>query len=214
MSSEVEEILDLFISKESRFESLKSYLFASRGETWSFGVFAAGFVLGSVTWFINQKYSLIGFGVSLTALLIFIIVGAFSSLAFIANPRRDVLLAIKTANLESAHLINELSQFKVASLRSVRDLFDRRIHVLIGRVGFLVGALDKLGLFPALFMLYYTYTKLPNAEELSNIHLWLLSFTCGLYIGVILIKSVVDSLQSSIVLIDSAIEQASEYKLP
>ncbi len=78
----------------------------------------------------------------------------------------------------------------------------------------MVGALDKLGLFPALFMLYYTYTKLPNAEELSNIHLWLLSFTCGLYIGVILIKSVVDSLQSSIVLIDSAIEQASEYKLP
>ncbi|EKO3583077.1 hypothetical protein M3923_001338 [Vibrio metschnikovii] len=212
MRSEIDEILDLFISKENRFE-LFNYLFATRSERWSFGVFAAGFVLGSVTWFINQAFSLIGFGISLTALLTFIIFGTFSSLAFIANPRRDILLEIKNANSKNSQLINQLSTFKVISLNSVQNLFERRIHILKGRVGFLVGALDKLGLFPALFMLYYTYTQLPSAEGLSNMHLWLLSFTCGLYAGVILIKSVVDSLQNSIVLIDSAIVQASEYKL-
>ncbi|EGQ8527866.1 TPA: hypothetical protein NKA88_004517 [Vibrio parahaemolyticus] len=214
MDYEVDEILDLFVSKANRFESFKNYLFATKGEKWFFCVFAGGFAIGSITWFINQTLSLIGFGVSITALSIFIIIGAFSSLAFIVNPRRDVLLAIKATNSNDALLVNELSQFKVTSLKSVRSLFEKRIHALKNRAGFLVGALDKLGLFPALFMLYYTYTKLPSAEELSNVHLWLLSFTCGLYIGVILLRSVVDSLQSSIVSIDLAIEHASEYKLP
>ncbi|TOQ18818.1 hypothetical protein CGH00_22785, partial [Vibrio parahaemolyticus] len=87
---------------------------------------------------------------------------------------------------------------------------------LSGRMSFLVGAMDKLGIFPALFMLYYTYTQLPKIESdtLNLVHIWAVSFLGGLYIGTLLIKSIIDTLRNHINIIDLALDEVSEYRLP
>ncbi len=214
MDSEISKILDLFIAQERRFGSLKRYLWENRFEKWSLILAFISLLLSSFIWLFNPSYSLIGFGVCLTLFVVYLFAGTISSISFIANAKRDVLLSIKNGSEQDRKLASELAIHKVEALKHVQTLFLKRIKFIKNRAGFLVGAIDKLGLFPALFMLYYTFTQLPDTDSVSYLNLWLAAFTCGLYLGVVLLKSVIDSLQNSIDLLELAIEEASEYKLP
>ncbi len=88
---------------------------------------------------------------------------------------------------------------------------ERRIAFLVDRIGFMVGAVDKLGLFPALFMLYFTYTKIAE-HSVSMFQIASIAFICGLYIGVLLAKAVIDSFRHNIHLLELAIADKSKLK--
>ncbi|ASK53399.1 hypothetical protein RHA02_003433 [Vibrio cholerae] len=217
MSSDVNEIIDLFITREARFRSWRIYLFESSFEKWSLLLAILSLVTAIILLFLGCKgysiYFLILCYLFVFAYVLSTAVGAFT---FIFSAKRSVLNAIKINNESSSGLVHELAKYKVESLKYVKCLFEKHIAFLTGRASFLVGAMDKLGVFPALFMLYYTYTQLPKIENntLNLAQIWALSFLGGLYIGMLLIKSIIDTLQNYILRLEQAIDEASEFRLP
>ncbi|ATI48423.1 hypothetical protein P3719_23475 [Vibrio parahaemolyticus] len=217
MNSDVNEIIDMFIATEPKFGPLPKYFFESSLEKWSLLLSFLCLVVTFALLFFGQKEYAI-YSVMLCYLFVvgYVLSTAIGALSFLFSAKRSALSAIKANSQSAFDLARDLAKFNVASLKHVKGLFEKRILFLSGRMSFLVGAMDKLGIFPALFMLYYTYTQLPKIESdtLNLVHIWAVSFLGGLYIGTLLIKSIIDTLRNHINIIDLALDEVSEYRLP
>ncbi|MEZ8695294.1 hypothetical protein AB6D15_24090, partial [Vibrio splendidus] len=162
-----------------------------------------------------KEYSIYSLMLCYLFVAIYVLSNAIGAFSFLFTAKRSALNAIKVSSQSSVELAGELAKYNAVSLKYVKALFEKRILFLKGRTNFLIGAMDKLGIFPALFMLYYTYTQLPKIENdaLDFVHILCVSFLGGVYIGTLLIKSITDTLQTHIDIIELALDEASDYRL-
>jgi len=120
------------------------------------------------------------------------------------NPSYDFFKPImKDISLHTS-LVDKFSTFQSYELsQSIRRLtYD--IERTKGRMGFLVGAIEKLGIIPYCITLYFALSNFLDKNEGSTIYIYALAFLFGLYGGVIVTLKIIDKLEFfKVILIDA-----------
>lgn len=120
------------------------------------------------------------------------------------NPSHDFFKPIMNDISLHASLVNKFSTFQSYELsQSIRRL-NYDIERTKGRIGFLVGAIEKLGIIPYCITLYFAFSNFFDKNEGSTIYIYALAFLFGLYGGVIVILKTIDKLEFfKVILIDA-----------
>lgn len=69
----------------------------------------------------------------------------------------------------------------------------------------MLGAVDKVGIFPTLLALFYAIREYQNASESSLLVFIILGLILGLYSGLLLLKRILNWQENCIALLDKAI---------
>ncbi|UXH99936.1 hypothetical protein [Photobacterium sp. TY1-4] len=131
------------------------------------------------------------------------------NLRYIAMPTRSYFIDLQKRIESEEKLIKELSAENSYQLDELLRRLNFERERLRSRVGFLIGAIDKLGLFPAILALYLTYVKTTNDISLDNIPYPLLSFIVGIYVGCFLVKSIIDRIEHMCLAVEISKERST-----
>ncbi|TOJ56606.1 hypothetical protein CGI36_24375, partial [Vibrio parahaemolyticus] len=85
------------------------------------------------------------------------------------------------------------------------------------RVGFLVGIVDKLGIVPAVLMIYLAYVKALGSKEMFNLSPLIIGIVSGVYLGAISARIVIDALRDKIAILELSKKISKKrkgFKLP
>ncbi|TOH98888.1 hypothetical protein CGI69_21935 [Vibrio parahaemolyticus] len=119
---------------------------------------------------------------------------------------------------QSDYLVaQEISTFGDDSIDCVKILFEDRIRYLESRVGFLVGIVDKLGIVPAVLMIYLAYVKALGSKEMFNLSPLIIGIVSGVYLGAISARIVIDALRDKIAILELSKKISKKrkgFKLP
>jgi hypothetical protein len=81
----------------------------------------------------------------------------------------------------------------------------------------LVGFVDKLGIVPAVIMLYLAYVKAMNSQGELDLPPFAIGIVSGVYLGAISARIVIDSLRDKIAILEYSKEiskKRNRFKLP
>ena len=192
--------------KDDRLGSLVEYLYSNPIEKYSLRI---GFlcVLAALLFIPFENYKIIGGWLCLIAVVLFILytLAAFLwNVRFIATPTKSYFADL-TKRIESEEkLINELALENPHQLGELLTRLRFERERLASRIGFLVGAIDKLGIIPAVVALYLTYAKTLDDANLAKVPYPLLGFITGIYIGCFLVKHIIDRIEHICLAIENA----------
>ena len=215
---EVNEILECFISRENPINDLKRYLGESKLEVLSFGAASVTFILAVVSSIIvnNQIISYTLFFAFFSFLVIYAISSMVSNFRFLIGATKETMINIKSRFNDDLYVANEVSKYKVESIEHVSKLLEHRISFLNARVGFLVGIVDKLGIVPAIIMIYFAYIRTSGDMEVADLSPFVIGIVAGVYLGALTARVIIDSLKDKVAILTLASEISSSklLKLP
>ncbi len=192
--------------KNDRLGELVEYLYSNPIEKYSLRV-GVLCVLAAFPFIPFENYRLIGGGLCLVAAAFFIVYTLASFLwnvRFIATPTKSYFADLTKRIEAEEKLITELALENPHQLGDLLTRLKFERERLISRVGFLVGAIDKLGMVPAIVALYLTYAKTLDDANLAKVPYPLLGFFAGIYVGCFLVKHVIDRIEHMCLAIESA----------
>ncbi len=171
----------------------------------------SGLLVGTVlTFFSEQQFAAWCFVWG--SLGIFILHGlssVFTTFTAIYDYKNEALACLESQYDEDLKHIVVLSEYQVSSLERTQELFESQIDFINKRVGFIVGSIDKLGIIPAVFMMYVTYRDILVESSQSELHIMIASFVVGVYIGAIFSREKIDYLESRLNLIRLTLRRKS-----
>lgn len=198
-SDDIGSIIECFISKESALNDVKNFFIANKIEAFSFlaGVASlATALIAALSGEANISY------ISLFVFFAFLVLYSLSSLisivSFFVGATKGTLKDINERYRSAYITAEEISTFGDDNIDCVKAIFEERIRFLESRVGFLVGVVDKLGIVPAIIMLYLAYVKTSGSEEIFNSSPLIIGFVSGVYLGAITARIVIDALRDKI----------------
>lgn len=164
-----------------------------------------------------EKYRLLGGWLCLVAAILFIAYSLASflwNLRFILTPTKSYIKDLSKRIETEEALINKLAAEDHEELDSLLKRLEFERQRLTSRIGFIVGAVDKLGIIPAIIALYLTYAKTMNDANLSKVPYPVLGFISGIYVGCFLLKQVIDRFEHMCLVVESAhVRAKTRYKL-
>lgn len=219
MEDKVIEIIGLFEKKETTLKNFMRFFWENRIQSIAFivGGLSLGFALLLPLLGVEDKWAFLLYILFFVSLILYILSSIISSLKFVVGAQRETLVNIQKRFVVGYQDAEFLAKYDAEVLLQVKYLFKERIEFLRSRVGFLVGAIDKLGLIPALVALYISYSKF--VEENSEAVEWspyILGFVSGIYIGALCARAITDSLNDKISVLDLSLkikEQRREFCL-
>ena len=124
---------------------------------------------------------------ALIAAFILIIAYACGQLIFnvssLKSPSKNVLVNIAESLDRQVLLTQRLGTYSSWNLHLAKSRVEYDIDRISTRLGFLLGAMDKLGIIPAALGLYLVYAKTFSEAQLESIPYPVLGFLGGLYLG-------------------------------
>ncbi|MEZ7186277.1 hypothetical protein NO991_00310 [Pseudoalteromonas sp. DY56-GL22] len=132
------------------------------------------------------------------------------------NPSHDFFKPIMKDISLHIDLVNKFSTFPSCELsQSIRRLsYD--IERVKGRLGFLVGAIEKLGIIPYCITLYFAFINFLDKHENNTTYIYALAFLFGLYSSSIVIIRSLEKLEFiKVILVDAyeVAEQREKYEI-
>lgn len=126
------------------------------------------------------------------------------------NPSHDFFKPIMKDISLHINLVNKFSTFPSCELsQSIRRLsYD--IERVKGRLGFLVGAIEKLGIIPYCITLYFAFINFLDKHENNTTYIYTLAFLFGLYSSAIVIIRSLEKLEFIKVILVDANEVAEQ----
>lgn len=126
------------------------------------------------------------------------------------NPSHDFFKPIMKDISLHIDLVNKFSTFPSCELsQSIRRLsYD--IERVKGRLGFLVGAIEKLGIIPYCITLYFAFINFFDKHENNTTYIYALAFLFGLYSSSIVIIRSLEKLEFIKVILVDANEVAEQ----
>ncbi|EQB0496124.1 hypothetical protein ACYAPA_003970 [Vibrio mimicus] len=218
MNSEVNSILERFISRENSYANIKRFFIENKIEATSLlGAVIAVIVafLGAI--FSKSTVSFIAVLVFFAFLVVYSLSSFLSSFKFFVGATKETLLGIKARHQNDYLLAEEISFLKEESMEQVKCLLDAQIKYLECRVGFLVGVLDKLGIVPAIIMIYLAYVKTTGTTSMFEFSPFSLGLIAWVYLAAIVARITIDALKDKIIVLDLAINLSKKrkaFKLP
>lgn len=148
------------------------------------------------------------FLLAITLLLSYSVASFLGNLRQIASPTKSYMKDLSKRVESEEQIIAKLIDEDASDLESVRKRLEFERERLSARIGFLVGAIDKLGVIPAVIVLYLTYAKTMNDPNLSQIPYPVLGFVSGIYVSCFFVKQIIDRFEHMILVIESAHERS------
>ncbi|WP_243375462.1 hypothetical protein [Geotalea sp. SG265] len=151
-----------------------------------------------------RHYQLLICMISLLLMLVHNLSVAIHGLLTLFNPIKSYLTQVKERISSEVCLLKKLEPY---SIEAVDYTCRRLIHekkVLEDRVGFIVGAMDKLGIIPAVILLYLTYAKNMDDPTLHKAPNEIIVFVGTIYFVAFVCKHVIDRLNSTIFILEEA----------
>lgn len=154
---------------------------------------------------------------ALIVAFILIIAYAFSQIIFNIsnwkNPSKDVLVSIAESLDQQVLLTQRLGTYSSWNLQLAKNRVEYEIDRISTRLGFLVGAMDKLGLIPAALGLYLVYAKTFGGPQLDSIPYPILGFLSGLYLGAFSAVAIISRFKYLKMVLTHAIDLALQREL-
>lgn len=176
-------------------------------ERWLLILIVIGIIILIPLYLIDElrPYSIIFIKVALLSILLLLTGSmAIGLLKDIANPTKDCLPYTAIKLERQLFLTQRISFYSSWDIENVLIRINQDIVNLQNRSRLLVGALDKLGIVPALFALYLTTTQnFKGDSSLSvedtllgaNISFYIIMFIIGVYLGAFLATNIITKYQ-------------------
>ncbi|MDO6507031.1 hypothetical protein Q4506_09525 [Colwellia sp. 4_MG-2023] len=176
----VEELID-----EVTASNIIARLYDNKVQKWSLVIIGVCIFIGLVTFFIDSKSIVIGVVmiISLLMVIIFSVNNTFLQMKYMLAPAKEYLSELHSRINRESMLVQRLTSYDSWSLCKAKQRLIFEADKLENRIGALVGALNKLGLFPALIALYIAIAKVFGSTNFTDIPYLLLAFVAGLYLA-------------------------------
>lgn len=204
LKKNVYEIIELLMSNESALTGIKSYIKEYRLEAILFILGLIMATVGIVSIFVYPSISSLFFMLFFICIVVHGLTSTVTSVKFFINATKWTMDNIRTRYDDNFPMAEKLSKYDDKALEQVISLFNGRIHFLKVRVGLLVGALEKLGVIPAVVMLYFSHAKVFDKQDIFEMPPLVLGIVSGVYIGAISARIVSDSLNDKISILELA----------
>ena len=208
------EIIEELIKEEKPFNIISS-VYDNKFQKWSLVVIGICITVSLLTYFIAPDSRVLG--VTMIIALIMVIVFSFNSsivqMKYVLSASKEHLNDLSLRTEQEGRLIHRLTAYDSWSLSKAKDRLNFEADRLEKRISALVGAMDKLGLFPAVIALYIAYAKTFGPNSFNDIPYLLLSFIAGIYLAAFCAVNVIGKLRACAFIIGVAEDlslQASE----
>jgi len=154
---------------------------------------------------------------SLTAILfpIYLLASIIIGLKGLVNPMRSLLEELSEQMRLEYDITIKLTSYSHENLDYVQQRLSFHKEIMSSRLKFLLGAIDKLGIFPAILAFYLTVAKVVEDQAIPNSWIvYISAFFLGLYIGAFFIKSAIDVLDKICYIINNAKSKIEADKPP
>ncbi|WP_342652491.1 hypothetical protein NM449_14635 [Vibrio metschnikovii] len=217
-SDDISSIIECFVSKESVLNDVKNFFIANKMEALSFlaGVVSLAIALIAAL-FGDATTSYISLFAFFAFLALYSLSSFISTVRFFVGATKETLKNINERYQSDYIAAEEISTFGDDSIDCVKVLFEDRIRYLESRVGFLVGIVDKLGIVPAVIMIYLASVKALGSEEIFNLSPLVIGLVSGIYLGAITARIVIDALRDKIAILELSkkiSQKRKGFKLP
>jgi hypothetical protein len=203
---DVKQVIDL-LSGQTDNTRYSEFLFGSTSEKYA----ALTALLSYILFFISNifKYEVLALVFILLALTLLIIYGLLSFLSIkksLKNPIKDYAQQLKENIDIEVEIVNKLTKCELNVLSQVKEIFEHESNRINERVIFLIGASEKVGIFPSIIAVSYAVYEFNVKSEFSLISYIVIGITIGLYMGVLFLKRVISWQKECIYLIGKALK--------
>lgn len=148
----------------------------------------------------------------LILVLLFTLSNAISTLRSLQAPVTTYISGLDSTLKKESETISKLSGKDPSDLKAAYERLEFECEKLKARVSFMVGALDKVGIFPGIIALYFAYVKSTGAQDLSSAPDFVLALLIGLYVGAFIAKHIIHKLEKMIFILKISEERSTALK--
>lgn len=167
-----------------------------------------------ITSIFNEKISGYFLLSSFLVLIIYSMSSVYSSYRFFTNPLGDYLKSLFVALDDEQEIHNQLNLIEKQHLEQTKHRLSFELTRIDKRMGTLIGAVDKLGVFPAIIGFYITASKFFSDTQPGIVFYFMVGLATGVYFGCLPIISLINKLEKAKFIIESNLssrEQNSEH---
>lgn len=208
------QIIEELIGEEKPFNIISS-VYDNKIQKWSLVTIGVCISIGMPAYFIKPDSMLVG--ITMIAALLMVIVFSVNNtivqMKYVLSPAKEHLSDLSARAEQESILVQRLTMYDSWNLKQAKQRLQFEADRLESRIGALVGAMDKLGLFPAIIALYIAYSKTFGVDSFGDIPYLLLGFIAGLYLAAFSVVNVIGRLRAYSFIIEIAeglSSQASE----
>lgn len=124
-----------------------------------------------------------------------VMIPTVSTIRFLGNPTRNLIVGLKKVHTEELELVDQLSEFDKLALDAVATRLRLEGDGMRTRIGFMFGAYNKLGIVPSAVALYFAYAKYrqdSGSGSPTQIGNYVAALVVGLYLGTVIASNVID----------------------
>ena len=205
---EVREIFEL-LSKETKEVLYTSFLYESRAEKFSsIGALLAYLVFIRASFSNTPSLALVAISLSLLSLISYSVISFLKDKDFVLNPIKYYVTQLHKKLDSEAELTTRLSCYSKCSLKRAKSIYEHEYSRINKKIVFIVGAIDKVGLFPSVLALVYALYQFQSASGSVIPSFILVASTMGLYIGVLLLKRITNWQEQCVYILNKAIDKS------
>lgn len=146
---------------------------------------------------------------AIASMLLYSLTVSIRGITAIFRPTRTYIEELKKRLEDEDEVLDRLSEFAPAELVTAKRRLILEKDTITNRFGFILGAMDKLGLIPATIALYIAYSKGLNDHLLQSIPDAILMLFGGIYIGAFTIRHITERLSIMIDILERAEESVT-----
>ena len=209
------QIIEELIGEEKPFNII-SATYDNKIQKWSLVSIGFSISIGVPTYFFKPDSMLIGIAMvtALLMVIIFSVNNTIIQMKYVLSPAQEHLSDLSLRAEQESILVQRLTMYDSWNLKQAKQRLQFEADRLEKRIGALVGAMDKLGLFPAIIALYIAYSKTFGVDSFTEIPYLLLGFIAGLYLAAFSAVNVIGRLRAYSFIIEIAEDlsnQASKF---
>lgn len=199
------QIIEELVGEEKPFNII-SATYDNKIQKWSLVIIGFCISIGVPTYFFKPDSMLIGIAM-VTALLMVIVFSVNNTIVqmkYVLSPAKEHLSDLSLRAEQESILVQRLTMYDSWNLKQAKQRLQFEADRLEKRIGALVGAMDRLGLFPAVIALYIAYSKTFGVDSFTEIPYLLLGFIAGLYLATFSAVNVIGRLRAYSFIIEIA----------
>lgn len=147
---------------------------------------------------------------ALLCLLVYWASSIFGNIRYLLTPTKSYINDLIERLGYEENVVIALAHETPHALTIAQQRIEFEKQYLISGIGFTVGIIDKLGIFPALISLYLTYAKANNDPALTKVPYLVFAFICSIYISAFIVKHIINRFEVMQLILGYAREKAEQ----
>lgn len=198
------------LAKDEQSKKVLDNFYSGKLEKWILISIGSLIIIGSLISIFTEYKEYVGFItlIVFTLIIVLSLLSFVSQMKFIISPSKHYITDLSEKIKNETYLISKLVSYDHWSLKKARERLQFESQKLEKRVGSLVGALDKLGMFPAILGLYAAYSKVFSDNILSEVPYFILGLFAGSYLAAFSAINIISRLNTMAYILGTAEELA------